>query len=70
MATGNREPTPLDALLFAYLHCLLHARPGPSPTKDTRNVLRFEVARRANLVAWEERVREEVRGAFEMYAKA
>ncbi|KAF8163558.1 hypothetical protein B0H34DRAFT_651722 [Crassisporium funariophilum] len=44
---GSSEPTPLDALAFAYLHCLLHAS----------DVVRIEVTRRVNLVAWEWRVR-------------
>ena len=48
------EPTPLDALAFAYLHCILHAS----------NVLRIEVTRRVNLVAWEGRVRCFVRERF------
>ncbi|KAH8106884.1 hypothetical protein BXZ70DRAFT_256405 [Cristinia sonorae] len=52
---GSSVPTALDALLFAYLHCLLHC-------KD--NALRFEVTRRVNLVAWERRVQSDVRAAF------
>ncbi|EAU88788.1 hypothetical protein CC1G_01161 [Coprinopsis cinerea okayama7 len=51
---GSNEPTPLDALAFAYLHCLL-----ASP-----EALRFEVTKHVNLVAWEWRVREQVRNAF------
>ncbi|TCD63547.1 hypothetical protein EIP91_005293 [Steccherinum ochraceum] len=52
---GSSAPTALDALLFAYLHCLLHCQD---------NALRFEVTRRVNLVAWERRVQTEVRAAF------
>lgn len=48
-------PTALDALVFAYLHCILH-------TKD--NAIRVEVTRRVNLVAWEHRVRSQVRTGF------
>ncbi|KAJ3513876.1 hypothetical protein NLJ89_g2709 [Agrocybe chaxingu] len=51
---GSSQPTPLDALLFAYLHCILH-----SP--DT---VRVEVTRHVNLVAWEWRVRCLVREGF------
>jgi metaxin len=51
---GSSHPTPLDALVFAYLHCILH-------TSDT---IRIEVTRRVNLVAWEWRVRCLVREAF------
>jgi len=51
---GSSEPTPLDALAFAYLHCLLHAH-------DT---IRIEVTRRVNLVAWEWRVRCQVVDKF------
>ncbi|KAI0707864.1 hypothetical protein C8Q76DRAFT_627678 [Earliella scabrosa] len=54
---GSASPTALDALVFAYLHCILHS-------KD--NTLRFEVTRRVNLVAWERRVQSQVRGAFRM----
>lgn len=50
----SSEPTPLDALAFAYLYCLLHAH-------DT---IRFEVTRRVNLVAWEWRVRCQVLDKF------
>ncbi|KAF8891230.1 hypothetical protein BD779DRAFT_1468831 [Infundibulicybe gibba] len=56
---NSASPTPLDALLFAYLHTLLN-----SP----HDALRTEVARRVNLVAWEWRVREIVRGAFSFWA--
>ncbi|TFK30115.1 hypothetical protein FA15DRAFT_690761 [Coprinopsis marcescibilis] len=52
---GSSEPTPLDALAFAYLHCILGS------TNDT---LRVEVTKRVNLVAWEWRVRDSVRTAF------
>ncbi|TBU46462.1 hypothetical protein BD309DRAFT_888538 [Dichomitus squalens] len=52
---GSSSPTALDALVFAYLHCILHS-------KD--HTLRFEVTRRVNLVAWERRVQSQVRGAF------
>jgi len=48
------QPTPLDALAFAYLHCILHS-------SDT---LRIEVTRRVNLIAWEWRVRCLVREGF------
>ncbi|KAJ3573443.1 hypothetical protein NP233_g2439 [Leucocoprinus birnbaumii] len=51
---GSAEPTPLDALAFAYLHCLLHSSDS----------VRIEVTRRVNLVAWEWRVRGVVRAAF------
>ncbi|KAI0748629.1 hypothetical protein C8Q80DRAFT_1271010 [Daedaleopsis nitida] len=52
---GSSAPTALDALVFAYLHCILHA-------KD--HTLRFEVTRRVNLVAWERRVQSQLRGTF------
>ncbi|KAI0341628.1 hypothetical protein BDW22DRAFT_1358457 [Trametopsis cervina] len=55
---GSAQPTALDALAFAYLHCILHAR---------SETLRFEVSRRVNLVAWEQRVSREVRDAFRVY---
>ncbi|KAI0807878.1 hypothetical protein C8Q74DRAFT_1313541 [Fomes fomentarius] len=45
----------LDALDFAYLHCILYSK---------AQTLRFEVTRRVNLVAWERRVQSQVRGAF------
>lgn len=51
-----RAPTALDALIFAYLHCILHARD---------NAVRIEVTRRVNLVAWERRVQSQVRAAFQ-----
>jgi len=51
---GSNEPTPLDALAFAYLHCLLH----------THDTIRIEVTRRVNLVAWEWRVRCQVLDKF------
>ena len=49
-----RQPTALDALLFAYLHCLLN-----SP-----DIVRLDVARRTNLVEWERRVQARVKEAF------
>ena len=49
-----RKPTALDALVFAYLHCLIH-----SPDS-----VRLDVAGRTNLVLWERRVRELVKSAF------
>ncbi|CAL1705256.1 unnamed protein product [Somion occarium] len=58
---GSASPTALDALLFAYLHCLLHS-------KD--HTLRFEITRRVNLVAWERRVHSDVRAAFQPYSRA
>ncbi|KIK59584.1 hypothetical protein GYMLUDRAFT_245254 [Collybiopsis luxurians FD-317 M1] len=51
---GSEYPTPLDALIFAYLHCILQ-----SP-----DIVRTEVTRRVNLVAWEWRVRGMVKAAF------
>ncbi|KAF5330931.1 hypothetical protein D9619_005380 [Psilocybe cf. subviscida] len=51
---GSSEPTPLDALAFAYLHCLL----------NSGDTVRIEVTRRVNLVAWEWRVRSLVRDGF------
>ena len=48
------EPTPLDALAFAYLYCLLHSH----------ETIRIEVTRRVNLVAWEWRVRCLVQSGF------
>jgi len=48
------NPTPLDALAFAYLHCILHST----------NSIRIEVTKRVNLVAWEWRLRAIVRAAF------
>ncbi|KAH9950263.1 hypothetical protein B0H21DRAFT_724048 [Amylocystis lapponica] len=53
---GSAGPTALDALIFAYLHCILHV-------KD--NTIRIEVTRRVNLVAWERRVQSQVRAAFQ-----
>ncbi|KAI0934651.1 hypothetical protein AcV5_006424 [Taiwanofungus camphoratus] len=53
---GSAAPTALDALIFAYLHCILHARD---------NAVRIEVTRRVNLVAWERRVQSQVRAAFQ-----
>ncbi|KAI0647541.1 hypothetical protein C8Q79DRAFT_634258 [Trametes meyenii] len=52
---GSAAPTALDALVFAYLHSILHSK---------ENSLRFEVTRRVNLVSWELRVQSQVRGAF------
>ncbi|KAI0780434.1 hypothetical protein BD413DRAFT_497081 [Trametes elegans] len=52
---GSASPTALDALVFAYLHSILHSK---------EHSLRFEVTRRVNLVAWERRVQSQVRGAF------
>ncbi|KAF8643778.1 hypothetical protein AX16_008797 [Volvariella volvacea WC 439] len=51
---GSSNPTPLDALAFAYLHALL----------NSKDDVRIEVTRRVNLVAWEWRVRGLVRAAF------
>ncbi|PAV23507.1 hypothetical protein PNOK_0057500 [Pyrrhoderma noxium] len=51
---GSSQPTALDALLFAYLHCLLN-----SP-----DIVRLDVARRTNLVEWERRVQARVKEAF------
>ncbi|KAF6763953.1 hypothetical protein DFP72DRAFT_488260 [Ephemerocybe angulata] len=54
---GSSQPTPLDALAFAYLHCILvHAK----------EPVRVEVTKRVNLVAWEWRVRSTVRGAYSL----
>ncbi|KAH9848896.1 hypothetical protein C2E23DRAFT_870995 [Lenzites betulinus] len=52
---GSSSPTALDALVFAYLHSILHSK---------EHTLRFEVTRRVNLVAWERRIQSQVRGAF------
>ncbi|KAJ6630545.1 hypothetical protein B0H10DRAFT_833641 [Mycena sp. CBHHK59/15] len=52
---GSAEPTPLDALVFAYLHSILHT---------ANHIIRIEVTRRVNLVAWELRVRGLVSAAF------
>ncbi|TDL25041.1 hypothetical protein BD410DRAFT_744906, partial [Rickenella mellea] len=57
---GSSGPTALDALIFAYLHTLLNA-PGP---------LRIEVNKRANLVAWELRVRGIVQPAFHIASRS
>ncbi|KAL0946763.1 hypothetical protein HGRIS_012938 [Hohenbuehelia grisea] len=51
---GSESPTALDALVFAYLHIILHSKED----------VRIEVTRRVNLVAWEWRVRGLVRSAF------
>ncbi|KIY73262.1 hypothetical protein CYLTODRAFT_387329 [Cylindrobasidium torrendii FP15055 ss-10] len=53
---GSKNPTPLDALLFAYLYCILSLRSDSS--------IRAEVTRRVNLVAWENRIRSQVIQAF------
>jgi len=55
---GSSEPTPLDALLFAYLHTALH------PRGKGQEHTRAEVTRRVNLVAWERKVRSLVQSAF------
>ncbi|KAK7037968.1 GST-C-6 domain-containing protein [Favolaschia claudopus] len=52
---GSAEATPLDALIFAYLHSVLHT---------ANHIVRVEVTRRVNLVAWELRVRGLVSAAF------
>ncbi|KAI0816001.1 hypothetical protein BC628DRAFT_1424377, partial [Trametes gibbosa] len=52
---GSSSPTALDALVFAYLHSILHSK---------EHTLRFEVTRRVNLVAWERRIQSQVRGGF------
>ncbi|KAJ3812433.1 hypothetical protein F5876DRAFT_37396 [Lentinula aff. lateritia] len=51
---GSEHPTPLDALIFAYLYCIL----------QSSELVRTEVTRRVNLVAWEWRVRGTVKAAF------
>ncbi|EJD05691.1 uncharacterized protein FOMMEDRAFT_145137 [Fomitiporia mediterranea MF3/22] len=51
---GSSGPTALDALVFAYLRCLLA---GPDE-------LRTEVVHRLNLCEWERRVREIVQSSF------
>ncbi|KIY43545.1 hypothetical protein FISHEDRAFT_53005 [Fistulina hepatica ATCC 64428] len=56
---GSEDPTPLDALVFAYLHCILCS----STDLETEDV-RVEVTKRVNLVAWEWRVRGLVRAGF------
>ncbi|KAF8470471.1 hypothetical protein DFH94DRAFT_211850 [Russula ochroleuca] len=55
---GSPGPTALDAAAFAYLHVLLHAEDD----------LRIEVARRVNLVHWEQRIHERVCAAFVPYS--
>ncbi|KAJ6502287.1 hypothetical protein C8R45DRAFT_976063 [Mycena sanguinolenta] len=52
---GSIDATPLDALIFAYLHSVLHT---------SHHTIRIEVTRRVNLVAWELRVRGLVSAAF------
>ena len=56
-----RSPTALDALAFAYLHTILDSK---------SETLRFEVSRRVNLVAWEQRVSTDVKAAFKLYTRA
>ncbi|TRM70498.1 hypothetical protein BD626DRAFT_423358 [Schizophyllum amplum] len=56
---GSDAPTPLDALLFAYLHCIL-----TSPLDKSKRDLREEITKHVNLVAWEWRVRGLVRKGF------
>ncbi|KAG6376230.1 hypothetical protein JVT61DRAFT_2205 [Boletus reticuloceps] len=51
---GSQQPTALDALVFAYLHTLLHSSDST----------RIQIARRPNLVAWERSVRSQVQAAF------
>ncbi|KAL0565865.1 hypothetical protein V5O48_016153 [Marasmius crinis-equi] len=51
---GSESPTPLDALAFAYLHCILSSTPE----------VRTELTKRVNLVAWEWKVRGMVRASF------
>ncbi|KAJ7047114.1 hypothetical protein C8F04DRAFT_220264 [Mycena alexandri] len=53
---GSSEPTPLDALIFAYLHSILY--------NTANHMVRIEVTRHVNLVAWELRVRDLVSVAF------
>ncbi|KDQ60906.1 hypothetical protein JAAARDRAFT_124489 [Jaapia argillacea MUCL 33604] len=71
---GSQNPTPLDALLFAYLHTILNT-PIPPPSSSPLSssspkaraksaVLRIQITRRVNLVAWEKRVRALVSAAF------
>ncbi|KAF8510079.1 hypothetical protein BU17DRAFT_55694 [Hysterangium stoloniferum] len=55
---GSSGPTPLDALIFAYLHIALH------PDVKGLERARAEVTHRVNLVAWERKVRALVSGAF------
>ncbi|KAF8211923.1 hypothetical protein K438DRAFT_1928203 [Mycena galopus ATCC 62051] len=52
---GSADATPLDALIFAYLHSILHT---------SNHTVRIEVTQRVNLVAWELRVRGLVSTAF------
>jgi len=51
---GSSRPTALDALAFAYLHCLLAGPDG----------VRVVVARKVNLVAWERRVESIVQASY------
>ncbi|KAG6830756.1 hypothetical protein H0H92_014837 [Tricholoma furcatifolium] len=52
---ASQDPTPLDALLFAYLHAI---------SVSSNNTLRLQFSRHVNLVSWERRVRDKVRPAF------
>jgi len=54
---GGSGSTALDAAAFTYLHILLHAEDD----------LRIEVARRVNLIHWEQRIYERVCAAFVPY---
>jgi hypothetical protein len=58
LGAGESGPTALDAAAFAYLHVLLHAEVD----------LRIEVARRVNLIHWEQRIHERVCAAFVPYS--
>ncbi|GJJ10539.1 hypothetical protein Clacol_004766 [Clathrus columnatus] len=55
---GSSGPTPLDALIFAYLHIALH------PQVKNMERARTEITHHVNLVAWERKVRFIVQGAF------
>lgn len=55
---GSSEPTPLDALVFAYLHVALQ------PHSKNLQRARAEITTRVNLVAWERKVRQIVQAAF------
>lgn len=56
LTTNNchSRPTALDALAFAYLHCLLGGADS----------VRVAASRRANLVAWERRVESLVQASY------
>lgn len=56
---NSHGPTPLDALIFAYLHVALH------PQAKGMDRARSEIVHHVNLVAWERKVRAIVQGAFE-----